>query len=272
MVMKKLLLIFNGDTFSESTFDFINKQYPLKSSLLTAVFMSPVDYSIVWGYPLPLGGYTDTEIVNADKIAENIVRFETLCRENEIEYKVHKESDDSNADIIEKETRFADLLIISGSLFYNDADSEEPGYYMRHALHDAECAIIVFPDHYEYPVNNILTYDGSADSVYAIKQFAYLFPEWCNRKTYLVYANAKSKDIPDKELIEELARRHFPYLSMDKLEFDPVKYFNTWVTDKESAIIVTGAYERSYFSELVKKSFIDETIRDHRVPVFIAHK
>jgi len=270
--MKKLLLIFNGNTFSESTFDFISKQYPLKSALLTAVFMSPVDYSIVWGYPLPLGGYADTESENADTIAENIACFETLCRENEIEYKVHKEEEGSIADIIKKETRFADLLIISGSLFYNDADSEEPGYYMRHTLHEAECPVIILPDHYECPVSNILAYDGSADSVYAIKQFAYLFPEWCNRKTYLVYANAKNKDIPDRELIEELARRHFPYLSMDKLEFDPDKYFNTWVTDKENAIIVTGAYERSYLSELVKKSFIAETIEDHRFPIFIAHQ
>ncbi|MBS1687573.1 MAG: hypothetical protein JSS96_02525 [Bacteroidetes bacterium] len=269
--MKKLLLIFNGNTFSESTFDFISKQYPLKSALLTAVFMSPVDYSIVWGYPLPLGGY-DTEIENADIIAENITRFEALCSENEIEYKVHKESNDSFADVLKKETRFADMLIISGSLFYNEADGDEPGYYMRHALHDAECAVTILPDHYEYPVNNILTYDGSADAIYAIKQFAYLFPEWCSRKTYLVYANPQNKEIPDKILIEELARRHFPYLSIDTLEFDPDKYFNTWLTDKENAIIVTGAYERSYFSESVKKSFIAETIQEHRFPVFIAHK
>ena len=270
--MKKILLVFNGHEFSGHLFDFMSEQSPLRSALLTGVFLSPVDYSIVWGYPLPLGGFGDTEVANAELIAENVSKFSALCTERGFEYVVHNEVQDSIAEALKRETRYADLLIVSGNMFYNTSDTDDPGYYMRHTLHEAECPVMILPENFKYPETNLLTYDGSEASVYAIKQFAYLFPEWCARKTYLVYASAKSGEIPDKEYIDELVSRHFPSIITSKLEFNPDKYFNTWVTDEERPMVVTGAYKRSLLSELLKKSFIADTIHDHKFPIFIAHR
>jgi nucleotide-binding universal stress UspA family protein len=41
---------------------------------------------------------------------------------------------------------------------------------------------------------------------------------------------------------------------------------------KRSALLVSGSYGRSGLSQLFKKSFVNEIIAEHRLPVFIAHK
>ena len=43
---------------------------------------------------------------------------------------------------------------------------------MRTAVHDAECPVLIVPEDCPFPVNVILAYDGSDDSVFAMKQFA----------------------------------------------------------------------------------------------------
>jgi hypothetical protein len=73
-----------------------------------------------------------------------------------------------------------------------------------------------------FPENVILAYDGTEQSVYAIKQFAYLFPEMAEMPTLLVYASKDTaEDFPGKGQIEELVARHFPNLTLLKLDINP---------------------------------------------------
>ena len=118
-----------------------------------------------------------------------------------------------------------------------------------------------------------MLYDGSKSSAYAIKQFTYLFPRLCTNKTLLLYAGEnKENEIPEQVNMEELAARHFPDLTLFKLEIDPYKYLDTWAADRKNAILVSGSFGRSAFSQLFHKSFITEILRLHRLPVFIAHR
>jgi hypothetical protein len=131
---------------------------------------------------------------------------------------------------------------------------------------------LIVPEKFGFPSSNVLTYNGSDDSVYAIKQFAYLFPELCKNETLLVYLNAENQnELPDETYIEELAARHFPNLTLTSLELDPKKYFGTWVMDRRNAMVISGAFSRSVFSQIFKKSFITDVITDHKLPLFIAH-
>ena len=120
---------------------------------------------------------------------------------------------------------------------------------------------------------NILTYDGSESSVYAIKQFVYLLPEFKDNPTYLTYASNDGKTpLPEEAYIEELASRHFTDLTVSKLNIDTKKYFSTWVADKKSSILVAGSFGRTSFSQLFSKSFVLDIIKEHRMPIFIGHK
>ena len=129
------------------------------------------------------------------------------------------------------------------------------------------------PEKFEFPKSIVLSYDGTEESVFAIKQFAYLFPELTDIETILVYADEdRRKGFPEKAEIEELAARHFRNLTFMKLHVDPEKHFTTWLANRKSGIVVSGAYGRSSISLFFKKSFIRNVIKEHRLPIFIAHK
>ena len=121
---------------------------------------------------------------------------------NFIEYRVHKDLFESPISQLTKETRFADLMIIGSETFYKSAIEYGTHEYLKDALHGTECPVIIVPEKFNFPSNIILAYDGSASSVFAIKQFALLFPELCNLKTNLVYAETRGSKYSDRYLLK----------------------------------------------------------------------
>jgi hypothetical protein len=274
--MKKILLAFDGVQFSTGAFEFARQLNNLQPVYLTGVFIPQLSYANLWNYTDGMAGPTYIPILEKeqpDTLEKNIKMFENLCKENSIQYKVHKDYFDFALPELKKETRFADLLIISSETFYNNFGKGSPNDYMKEALHHSECPVIIVPEKFQFPKVNILAYDGSESSVYAIKQFAYLFPELCKHETLLVYSSAKDDhDLPEKQQIEELTKQHFLDASLLKLDFDPKKNFGRWINENSSAILVSGSFGRSMFSEMFKRSFVSDVIAEHRLPVFIAHK
>lgn len=274
--MKKILLPFDGIHFSESAFDFAKKLNEKNPVLLTGVFLPQISYANVWSYADGMGGplfVPALEESDKEVIAKNIEKFEELCKRNQIEFRTRKDFTDLALPELKKESRYADLMIISGESFYKGMGSGDPNIYLRDALHDIECPAIVVPDKYVFPENIVLSFDGSESAVYAIKQFVYLLPEFTNCNTLLVYVSSEDeKEIPNEPYIEEYASRHFSDLTISKLELDPKKYFSTWIADKKSSILISGSFSRSAVSSLFKKSFALNVIKEHRIPVFVAHK
>lgn len=273
--MRKILLAFDGTHYSKGAFDFarrINEDEPI---LLTGAFLPQVDFANSWSYAN--GGGTVyiplLESFDADAVAANIARFEEDCVRHNIEHRVHKDFSSFALPELQKESRYADLMILGSQRFYENLGIESPNEYLRDALHDAECPVIVAPEQFDYPESVVLAYDGSRSSVYAIKQFAYLFPELCKTRSILVYAEHKAgKGIPDEDYIKELAARHFSDLTFYELEIHPREHFPTWISNLTRPILVSGAFGRSGFSQIFKRSFASDVISDNLFPVFIAHK
>ncbi|MFC0775015.1 hypothetical protein [Terrimonas alba] len=275
--MKKILLAFDGSNFSKGVLDYtrvLNEKNPI---LLIGAFLPQVNYvSLFSNSASGMGGpwvAPSFEGENAEAIQKNIEHFESFCSRNQIEFRVHKDFNDFALPELKKETRFADLLVISSETFYGNIETIEPDIYLKEVLYNLECPVVLTPENFEFPTCNILAYDGSESSVYAIKQFAYLFPELIDNKTILIYAKEKGgEEFPDEANIEELAARHFSDLTLTRLESDPEKYFNTWLMEHGNSILVSGAFGRSGISRLFHKSFVSGIISDHKIPVFIAHK
>jgi hypothetical protein len=273
--MKKILLVFDGTHFSEGAFEFtrvLNEKQPL---LLTGVFLPQADFAGFFNYgdaiTTPL--YIPVMDVHEEIAQKNISRFKALCQKQGIEYRVHEDYFDFALPELKKETRFADLLIIGSESFYNYIAIREPNEFVQDTLHGAECPVLVVPEKFKFPVNNILCYDGSESSVYAIKQFTYLFPEMSSNSTLLIFANGNADtEFPDEANIEELVARHFPNLTITRLDLESGKNLREWLTEKEAAVVISGSFGRSLLSRLFKKSFASGIINDHRLPVFIAHK
>lgn len=273
--MRKVIMAFDGYHFSEGAFEFARMMNEKETILLAGVFLPQVSYANLWTYVDGAGSPIFVPVLEEDdtkKIEENISKFEEHCKRHGIEYRVRKDFSDLALPELKKESRFADLLILGSEKFYEGMGTGEPNTYVKEALHELECCVIVVPEHFVLPSVNILAYDGSASSVYAIKQFAYLLPELKDNPTLLTYANVDGTNkIPFEPYIEELSARHFSDLTISKLDVDSKKYYATWVGDQGSAIIAAGSFGRSSFSQLFKKSFIAEVIKEHKVPVFIGH-
>ena len=258
--MKKILLAFDGIHFSEGAFEFARRMNEQSPVLLTGVFLPQIDYANLWSYTVGTAGNIVIPLLedeDAEAVQKNIARFEFLCRNNNIDYRVHKNFFDFALPGLKKETRFADLLIIGSESFYENLGINQSNESIKDALHAAECPVLVVPEKCQSPGSNILTYNGSDDSVYAIKQFAYLFPELCGNSTLLVYAKEETgKKIPDEIYIEELTARHFPNLTLMKLPVNPMKFFDTWAKEIKTSILISGAFSRSAFSQMFRKNFV----------------
>jgi hypothetical protein len=277
--MKKILLPFDGSNFSKGAFEFAKGLNELEPVLVTGIFIPQLDYANLWSYAaagnsrVSLAGIPLADEEEEELVKENMDHFEEQCMRNDIAFRVHDGLFDSALPELKKESRFADVAIFSGELFYKGVWSEKNFDHLGDALHAMECPAVVVPEHYQFPDNNILAYDGSEESVFAIKQFAYIFPELAKNETVLVYAEDEDgKDFPSKPLITELATQHFRNLTFYKLEIDPEKYFNTWISERKGSLLVSGSYSRSALSQLFKKSFVADIIKTHQVPVFVAHE
>jgi hypothetical protein len=273
--MKKILIAFDGTQFSDGAFAFARSLNELQPILLVGAFIPQVSYANLWSYAGAMAGPSFVPLLEPEDsgvILQNIAHFEDLCQKSGISYKVHKDFFDFALPELKRETRFADLLIISSEKFYENLVGDDPNEYMKDALHASECPVIVVPEQFDFPSRNILAYDGSDSSVFAIKQFAYLFPELCHNETLLVYSKDKETELPHESFIEELATQHFPQLDILKLEMSLKKDFHNWVCSNKNAMLVSGSYGRSFFSQIVRRSFVSEVIAEHKLPVFITHR
>lgn len=271
--MKKVLAVFDGAHFSESSLRFISRLNELSPVLLTGIFLPSIDYTDVMVYYLSMSAplYYPDVIDDESAIKTNIKKFEAYCIQHNIEYRIHSDYQVKALPAIKKETRYADLLVLSSELFYENLGEISQKEYLKDTLHKAECPIILVPESYAFPQSIIIAYDGSETAVFALKQFSYLFPELSNLSTVVVYASTNNDSIPDLAYMKELAARHFKDVSFYKLEAEPKKYFATWIADKGDALLVNGAFGRNSFSELLHKNFSWQVIKDHKLPIFMAH-
>ncbi|WP_127127430.1 hypothetical protein [Pseudoflavitalea rhizosphaerae] len=169
--------------------------------------------------------------------------------------------------------RFADLLMIGNEAFYGVKDANYINDFLHDILHRSECPLMLIPEKTEFPTRNIIAYDGSVAAAFAIKQFTYLFPELCNLKTEVVYLNGEQDGIlPEEKKLKDLMDLHFNNFNCLSLQIDARKMLATWLSGRQGSMLISGAFGRSFTSELFRRSFIYDVITDHKIPVFIAHK
>jgi nucleotide-binding universal stress UspA family protein len=274
--MKKILIAFDGKHFSEGAMQlasWINEQEP---ALITGVFLSPIDYREVIGYtgmgmgtPVVMPPYQEDDGL----VRMNIKKFEERCIKEGFEYRVHKDTELFALQELIAETRFADLLIVSSELFYENIDHHQPNDYLKKTLQSSECPVMLVPEQFLKPFNLIFSYDGKASSVFAIRQFSYLFPACSRMDAMLVCASEESDaEIPQLPLIEELMARHYESVSIEHLAGENREGLTKWVGERRGSLLVTGAFGRGELSSMFKKSFVTDLIRQHRIPIFIAHR
>jgi nucleotide-binding universal stress UspA family protein len=274
--MKKIVIAFDGSHYSEGALRFIEHLRNKGPVYVVGVFLPLIDYSALWSRSNSSAKGSLSAVLleddDSEAVKENIERFKQFCTHRLISFDIHSDFNDFAIPELKKETRFADLLIIGSERFYEQANKHGDNEYLNEALHDVECPVLIVPEEFELPLHTILAYDGSADSTYAIRQFAYLLPELSTNDTSLLYVADKKAPLPEEKNIKELVVRHFTKVTICRLDADFKKESAAWIQGRPASILVSGSFGRSTVSRLFHKSFVAGIIEDHRVPVFIAHR
>ena len=272
--MKKVLMAIDGVHFSNSAFGFIKKMNEQQPVFVTGVVLPAIEISELLysfgGMTGPVSWPYITEEEEAGAMVA-VASFKALCEANNIAYSIHNAPVSNVVTVLKTETRFADLLVLDSSLFYANLGTDRQHEYLMHLLHHAECPVVLVPGEVKLPETLVFAFDGSASSAYALKQFSYLFPYFNDLKTVIVHASIEN-EVPNLDKIKELGGHQYKNLSLYQLEAEPRKYFESWLIDNKNPMVIAGAYSRSFISGLMKKSFVDEIIQDHNIPVFIAHR
>jgi hypothetical protein len=208
-----------------------------------------------------------------EKIAARHSRqVQRFCETNSISCRTHMDTSDFAIAAIRKETRFADLLLLSSRHFFDNISDRQPNAYMQKTLHDTECPVLLVPPEPTLPGTIVLAYDGTPGSARAIRQFAHLFPEFANIPTILVYVDEKGTGaIPEHDLVRELGNIHFRNFRMLRLRMSTDRFYDTWIGMMTNPWLVAGAFGRSEWSRLFAHSFVNRLIKEHKVPLFLAH-
>lgn len=271
--MKKIIIPFEGANYSKGAFSFVSLLNKTCSLLVVGIFLPSVDYARFFFFPAAFAAPSFVPLQEAadEKLIEkNINRFLAFCSQENITGKVHRDFYEAAIPQLTKETRFADLMVLGSEVFYT-VGADGPVEYLRDTLHHSDCPVVIVPEIFKPPKEIILAYDGSPSSIFAIKQFAGLFPMFSDLPVQLVYAGEEAQPLPEEILIRELAGCYFKNLSIQHLSSENKKNFIGWMNTHEDALLVCGSFSRSGISEFFTKEFVIDSIRQHKTPIFIAH-
>ncbi|WP_431209531.1 hypothetical protein ACQ86N_25640 [Puia sp. P3] len=271
--MEKIILAQDAHQLNMSTVDFACYIARLTRSKLTGVFLegvSPEDY----GY-IPGSGDASYEDGGKDlteqQVMKTIEQFRESCICRETSNLVHRDRGMPLNEVLE-ESRFADLIILDPATSFSKADHDIPSRFVKEVLEGAECPVLVAPYSCDAIDEVILTYDGTESSVFAIKQFAHLFPGLSDKRAVVVSVSDMGGALEQQFKIKEWLKAHYPDVGFVVLRGSPSDELFGYLIGKKNAIVVMGAYGRTVFSRFFKPSQARLVMKSVNLPIFIAHQ
>ena len=272
--MKKILVVLNGNIFPEHVVSSAITIAKTSPALLHAVFMNPMLETKDYDYSFPndmsltrnsiTGDTADEE--SAEFLKVNAQLFEDMCNTAGINFLIEPGKQISLQGLIEH-SAFSDLII-------TDVSDNSNQHHIIDLLSDTCCPVYLVSRHVEKVKQIILTYDGSFASIYAIRQYALVFPEMKDLPTHLLHIT------PD-EIIDEFPREknirswlpvHYSNVVFKILHGNVRTELIKFAQSIPDSIVVMGAFGRSGLSRLFHKSLANAVIADGKSALFIAHK
>jgi len=275
--MEKILLAMDAENINAQAIDFACYLAKLTNSRLTGIFLEdllsddkPALRENAALQHAARSGPMSREAVAA-VVEENIGQFRQSCESRGIAPKVHRDRGIPLYEIIQ-ESRFADLLVIDAETSFARKREAVPGRFVKDVLQEAECPVIIAPYSFHGIDEIFFAYNGSASSVFAIRQFTYLFPEWRRKKITVINVRDKEeKAIEDQFKMKEWLGQHYTDVELKVLKGDASDQLFGYLVDKSNAMVVIGAYGRSMLSRYFRHSHAHLLVKSVNLPLFIAH-
>ncbi|WP_298734256.1 universal stress protein [uncultured Chitinophaga sp.] len=276
--MKKIVVVFDGLRFSDSTLRYAIAVARQQPSHLVGLFLDDFTYNSFSMYKMLKAGATNAGIkemeAKDEAIREISVRhFEQACQEAGLNYSVHRDRSIAIQEILH-ESIYADMLIIDMEETLATEEEPAPTRFIRDLLVDVQCPVLLVPPEYREIKKLVLLYDGEPSSVYAIKMFSYLLPGLQQLSTEVVSVNdpGDGLHLPDNRLMKEFMKRHFPKAAYKVLQGRAEPVITEFLQQQATGTLaVLGAYRRGMVSRWFRPSMADELMEALAMPLFIAH-
>ncbi len=263
-----------------SAIDFACYLARLTRSRLTGVFLEDVladrpDLAVSIAYGVPLSAAPITQEVQEQLSAvteENIRLFREACVCREVVSRVHRDRGIPVGEMV-SESRFADLIVVDPETSFKQRVGSLPPPFISDMLATAECPVVLSPNSFERIDEIVFAYNGTASSVFAIKQFTYLFPEYRESKVQVVNVRqAEDQSIEESFKIKEWLNEHYSNVEFHLLKGSATDELFGHLLDRKNAFVVMGAYGRGLLSRFLRPSHARLIMRTLNLPIFIAHQ
>ncbi len=278
--MEKILLALDPQNMNMSTIDFACYLSRLTRSRLTGVFLEDIYYGETPITHTTQGeAYMDSTAVKDTRDShekkgiteENIREFKLACECREVQTLIHRDRGVPAEEIIE-ESRFADIIVIDAETSFAKRNESLPGRFVKDVLEESECPVIISPYSFESIDEIIFSYNGTKSSVFAIKQFTYLFPELRQKKAIIVSVRPNGDESVEEQFkMKEWLKNHYNEVEFVILKGEPSDQLFGYLIEKKNGIVVMGAYGRSMLSRFFKPSHARLIVKTVNLPIFIAH-
>ena len=278
--MENILLAIDANNIAMSALDFACYLGRLTHSKVTGVFLERGDaYESAVSKGLQGRRYFNWQVDKSspqvaekiDSIEAGIAIFKEACARRAVQYTIYRYRGVPAAEML-AESQYADIIVTDAATSFSKVLEGTPTNFVRDVLTNAECPVIIAPENFEGVDRIIFAYDGSASSVFAIKQFTYLFPEFADKNVTVFHVNE------DLELGEEekwkLAgwlRNRYRAIDFETVAGSACNELFSYLLLKKNVFIVLGAYGRNSFSQFCKNSHADILMKTIAQPIFIAH-
>lgn len=279
--MEKILVVFNATHIKSNVLEFACYVATLTHSKLTGIFLERLP-----GKDLPalknmygtayieaiMAADSPENIPSIPQSEQNIRLFEEACSNRGLHCSIHRNRGVPVEEII-RESRFADLLIVDAEMSIQEKPEGTPTGFIKEVLAKSECPVVIAPYTF-YGIDEILfAYDGSRSSVFAIKQFTYLFPELSDKKVILLQVN-EGEDVLviQQDKISELLQMHYSTMEFRLSQGNASDELFGYLLGKKNIFVVMGAFGRTMLSDFFRPSTAALVIKTVNLPVFIAHR
>ena len=264
--MEKILLAIDALNPDKNSLEFACFLARLTKSKMTGIFLDDTEMEEM--AIVDKSGGT----IKSGLIEKNIRWFNEKCVGEETKHDLHTDSGIPLNELI-LESRYADLVIVDSETSFNKPYEGSPTRFVKDFLNHAECPVVIAPESFEGIDEIVLAYNGSPSSVFAIKQFSYLFPQFSSKKITVVQVSECGKwNEKEKDKLSEWLKAHYYHFDFISLKGEADIALFDYLWKRRNVLLVMGAFGRGSISQFFKKSRAELIIKTITQPIFIAHQ
>lgn len=169
-----------------------------------------------------------------------------------------------------KHLRYSDVLLLDIHSLNNPSEDVVQFKFFRDILMYGECPVILFSSGIQHIDEILFAYNGTPSSVFAIKQFSYLFPQLMDKPLRAIYAQETEK-MHDKKLLIDWMNTHYVEAYYEETQERLLDSFLSSYQQNKQIIGVMGSFGRSLLSQMLHKSEALHLMKMLPIPLFISH-